>query len=130
MEYALRLTGVDEENKPFPSLNPYYNGICSPTLRGMKRCAYGRVLILIIMEYALRQGWGVVERNAVRVLILIIMEYALRQVGSVANRIASAVLILIIMEYALRHREWVVMLRRLNSLNPYYNGICSPTYRG
>ena len=36
-------------------LNPYYNGICSPTAAVVPNGDYKVVLILIIMEYALRQ---------------------------------------------------------------------------
>ena len=35
------------------SLNPYSNGICSMSMRGVQGGAVMRVLILILMEYAL-----------------------------------------------------------------------------
>ena len=61
------------------------------------------VLILVLMEYALRVVRDCTHLYAIGVLILVLMEYALR--ASQATSIVYSeeiVLILVLMEYALR----------------------------
>ena len=65
-------------------------------------CAIDKVLILVLMEYALREGTH--KRNW---------------------RIRIGVLILVLMEYALRDCCWRPSPPQLYSLNPCFNGICS-----
>ena len=59
-------------------LNPCFNGICSKTHWLHRYAARGIVLILVLMEYALRREGNVTLSQADRVLILVLMEYALR----------------------------------------------------
>ncbi len=60
------------------------------------------VLILVVMEYALRVIRTVVSEVGVGVLILVVMEYALREVSIFSQICKFFVLILVVMEYALR----------------------------
>ena len=60
------------------------------------------VLILVLMEYALRGGQKPHPHPRTAVLILVLMEYALRGSKRNAMEIFRAVLILVLMEYALR----------------------------
>ena len=61
-----------------------------------------------------------------RVLILIILEYTLREpYHCYAKTHLSRVLILIILEYTLRVLALVTSVRQRISLNPYYTGIYS-----
>ena len=83
------------------SLNPYSNGICSTSDAIMRAYQQNSVLILILMEYALR----VVHRKC--------------------SFQRKSVLILILMEYALRVCKSNSMISILFGLNPYSNGICS-----
>ena len=83
MEYALRDKFVVEIicNKDF-SLNPCFNGICSQRiLSPMPHVVIPTVLILVLMEYALREdnlaAW---LQDWPKVLILVLMEYALRAI--------------------------------------------------
>ena len=64
----------------------------------------GLVLILVLMEYALRFIFR--RNNSVcwRVLILVLMEYALRSEMQAITVFKRAVLILVLMEYALRSK--------------------------
>ena len=86
------------------SLNPCFNGICSARSSHSRLTGiWCEVLILVLMEYALR-AWthSVIGRNN-HVLILVLMEYALREsVVSNAKYLSGYVLILVLMEYALR----------------------------
>ena len=60
------------------------------------------------------------------VLILIVMEYALRyHLRSNFKLMKEEVLILIVMEYALRLYISRFLLFVFSSLNPYCNGICT-----
>ena len=79
------------------------------------------------MEYALRDVHVVEGTKAVKiVLILILMEYALRVPDDEEMATELAVLILILMEYALRVQESQIQMDlAVLSLNPYSNGICS-----
>ena len=62
------------------------------------------VLILVLMEYALRFSHLHRLINAAKVLILVLMEYALRSTANKASAYdAIMVLILVLMEYALRY---------------------------
>ncbi len=61
-----------------------------------------RVLILVLMEYALRGIHYESNKGHFSVLILVLMEYALRGVKALIERHAAVVLILVLMEYALR----------------------------
>ena len=62
-----------------------------------------RVLILVLMEYGLREHE--IELNAqrpYRVLILVLMEYGLRGFRNIRRLVSIRVLILVLMEYGLR----------------------------
>ena len=59
-------------------LNPYSNGICSTSDEGSEYHFGIHVLILILMEYALRVVINLSLSLKMAVLILILMEYALR----------------------------------------------------
>ena len=67
------------------------------------------------------------RHSASFVLILILMEYALRgEAGSSLRPCNHLVLILILMEYALRvNSNSTQLCKNYKSLNPYSNGICS-----
>ena len=55
MEYALRDIKTTERQLNTLSLNPYSNGICSTSMKHFNyKIALNHVLILILMEYALR----------------------------------------------------------------------------
>ena len=81
-------------------LNPYCSGICSYTLRTLLKESNCRVLILIVVEYALIRKPGSQDSHLVFVLILIVVEYALIQQVLKENPQLN-VLILIVVEYAL-----------------------------
>ena len=82
-------------------LNPCFNGICSARKETIKHSAPVSVLILVLMEYALR-----------------VLHVDLRL--KVRN-----VLILVLMEYALRVTLQFLLIRKYVCLNPCFNGICS-----
>ena len=64
------------------------------------------------------------------VLILILMEYALRaNQPYVTPEEFKPVLILILMEYALREGDILEIAWSQGGLNPYSNGICSKSRR-
>ena len=110
------------------------------------------VLILVLMEYGLREGgillasrgdtclnpcfngiWsasdlglGWVNPISFCVLILVLMEYGLRAtMGLVYLLWVSMVLILVLMEYGLRERVLSLTSEAEQSLNPCFNGIWS-----
>ena len=87
------------------------------------------VLILVLMEYALRA------------LFIVILMFGGASLNPCFNGICSArggycqhpehndgVLILVLMEYALRDKRLSYFRIRQNSLNPCFNGICSASY--
>ena len=107
-----------------------------------------KVLILVLMEYALRASENPViseveslnpcfngicsaskmEKELVgflKVLILVLMEYALRVIGTANTPFVAFVLILVLMEYALREFYEDFLRDRSQGLNPCFNGICS-----
>ena len=68
-----------ELTKSYSGLNPCFNGICSASNMSAKEFAEFAVLILVLMEYALRANmlaYQLSKKNFV--LILVLMEYALR----------------------------------------------------
>ena len=71
---------AENANQPLEAgLNPYSIGIWSAT--NCKQVAFNRawvVLILILLEYGLRQQDAVSSATVVAVLILILLEYGLR----------------------------------------------------
>ena len=78
------------------------------------------------MEYALREAFSFQLVLGREVLILVLMEYALRvqKVGLYKRR--GDVLILVLMEYALRvHGSTIRIIKANYGLNPCFNGICS-----
>ena len=86
-------------------LNPYSIGIWSATLSGASqtRCYKGTVLILILLEYGLRQHVDKIQvKKSPRVLILILLEYGLRRERAFRPTCREIVLILILLEYGLR----------------------------
>ena len=86
------------------------------------------VLILILLEYGLRQ-WVYVHNDTPRsVLILILLEYGLRRLVRVRNRfLLFIVLILILLEYGLRLLHYGEHQVHSIGLNPYSIGIWSAT---
>ena len=110
------------------------------------------VLILVLMEYALRESDSTLSmlfdryglnpcfngicsasvlsfglfRLVSKVLILVLMEYALRANQISAIKEVANVLILVLMEYALRDViEFFNKEGFAKGLNPCFNGICS-----
>ena len=83
-------------------LNPYSIGIWSATEQFKAQENVKVVLILILLEYGLRQTLQVPAQRALIVLILILLEYGLRREKESANRKTVLVLILILLEYGLR----------------------------
>ena len=84
-------------------LNPCSNGICSTGIPTTYNTARQRqVLILVLMEYALRDESYSHMYAALTVLILVLMEYALRGLRGFRLLTSVRVLILVLMEYALR----------------------------
>ena len=55
MEYALRVMKQYFDADAKTGLNPCSNGICSKSCTGVPLSYYRRVLILVLMEYALRE---------------------------------------------------------------------------
>ena len=80
------------------------------------------VLILILMDDALRLGTSRRKYNLKKVLILILMDDALRRAYIYPEDINGYVLILILMDDALRQTENVKIVETNNCLNPYFNG--------
>ncbi len=64
-----------------------------------------------------------------RVLILVLMEYALRDERFSCLMVMYFVLILVLMEYALRAGQYRGHLQLERCLNPCFNGICSARYQ-
>ena len=85
-------------------LNPYSIGIWSATMFLSRLLTYSQcVLILILLEYGLRQTNVVALTSFPGVLILILLEYGLRHPRDTAKQVESLlVLILILLEYGLR----------------------------
>ena len=67
------------------------------------------------------------ETLAPVVLILILLEYGLRQWTTLSTHCRSTVLILILLEYGLRQRVIAVSVHGGSRLNPYSIGIWSAT---
>ena len=87
MEYALRELTVAKVQR-FYCLNPCFNGICSQRRLALLTAKTRRaVLILVLMEYALRAPDEVDWLKRIFVLILVLMEYALRVRGSACYRV-------------------------------------------
>ena len=87
------------------------------------------VLILVLMEYALREAAGLTISAEKVVLILVLMEYALREFLLYFFVFAWGVLILVLMEYALRGDRLLYYKHYIVGLNPCFNGICSASLR-
>ena len=122
---------INMKGKHCACLNPYSIGIWSATplkLTIMKRNYY--VLILILLEYGLRQMQQHRFENLYLVLILILLEYGLRHTNKLLKWKQSFVLILILLEYGLRLANIFSSLRVYAGLNPYSIGIWSATYVG
>ncbi len=101
MEYALRVPCDEDTSIPKPEcLNPCSNGICSASIRPQGESDNLTVLILVLMEYALRDCILRSFDHEVVVLIRVLMEYALR-----GNTFA--------------------LTKTARRLNPCSNGICS-----
>ena len=83
-------------------LNPYSIGIWSATLLSIANKQGWNVLILILLEYGLRQQDAVSSATVVAVLILILLEYGLRRGQKGRSVLLRMVLILILLEYGLR----------------------------
>ena len=110
-------------------LNPCSNGICSRRYASIGQTSVPtKVLILVLMEYALEVVLGTNARNGfMKVLILVLMEYALEDLPlAKKSENPIRVLILVLMEYAL---EVIFIIHQLYDvkycLNPCSNGICS-----
>ena len=86
MEYGLRLM---EENN-------------------MKK-SFKMVLILVVMEYGLRQLISRAKVIRCSVLILVVMEYGLRRIREFDGKFDYDVLILVVMEYGLRQNKILQM---------------------
>ena len=78
------------------------------------------------MEYALRGEPANSQQAQTRVvLILVLMEYALRVMKWYKIWLILSVLILVLMEYALRDYASAHEALAAAGLNPCFNGICS-----
>ena len=78
------------------------------------------------MEYTLRVFFALIKNSlCIRVLILIIVEYTLREYSSWRQTLDGGVLILIIVEYTLRVEPILEYIKQFSCLNPYYSGIYS-----
>ena len=98
-----RCRTLTPKTKQYSCLNPYCNGTCSKRPRIWRCCFRGpRVLILIVMEHALRVTKIHLYGKITGVLILIVMEHALRALIRLARMRPSQ-----------------------SRLNPYCNGTCS-----
>ena len=82
-------------------LNPCFNGICSASVSFFIKCAARRVLILVLMEYALREE---ISNLIADILRLNPCFNGICSASKMRNlsEIFSKVLILVLMEYALR----------------------------
>ena len=79
MEYTLRENANKVNNKVSASLNPCFNGIYSQRVCYIEKETYLLVLILVLMEYTLRELYSIFASRMPRiVLILVLMEYTLR----------------------------------------------------
>jgi hypothetical protein len=76
------------------------------------------------MEYALRGDPRRVQYQYGLVLILVLMEYALRDLNWPRGQRKHTVLILVLMEYALRVCLLVLYILLPLGLNPCFNGVC------
>ena len=88
-------------------LNPYSIGPCSP--RETNVCVYTAqvVLILILLDHALRDWVYTFKDVIIGVLILILLDHALRDVELTVERTRLEVLILILLDHALRDLTFV-----------------------
>ncbi len=68
---------------------------------------------------------GYVRMEDAIVLILVLMEYALRESRFERREREERVLILVLMEYALREIWQILWSHGPDGLNPCFNGICS-----
>ena len=85
-----------------------------------------QVLILVVMEDALRDVHYQSCQYMFKVLILVVMEDALRdEIEDFVNELDKRVLILVVMEDALRALPIVGFNSYLDRLNPCCNGRCS-----
>ena len=109
-------------------LNPCSNGICSLTDR--ERCSQDQKRSLnpcsngICSLTNTQTTWSI---RTSRVLILVLMEYALWRLRQLLSSQSDVVLILVLMEYALWHFHNGSFKHIIHSLNPCSNGICSLT---
>ena len=87
------------------------------------------VLILILLEYGLRQYQHLNKKMNKEVLILILLEYGLRPSANVRKITVALVLILILLEYGLRLSSVIAIAQKMQCLNPYSTGIWSATLK-
>ena len=84
-------------------LNPYFIGPCSPSIVFFGvQANTKRVLILILLDHALRVKIGKIEVEHHYVLILILLDHALRVIKVRQMPQTNSVLILILLDHALR----------------------------
>ena len=84
------------------------------------------VLILVVMEDALRESWKNYLKWFWPVLILVVMEDALRDgQQQEQQQVKTVVLILVVMEDALREKYYFFNKTSIYGLNPCCNGRCS-----
>ena len=103
MEDALRVPLYYLFKQVLSCLNPCSNGRCSAS--SQRSAFYVRVvavLILVLMEDALREFRGFFDNRPLDVLILVLMEDALRARYVCSALASNLVLILVLMEDALR----------------------------
>ena len=88
------------------------------------------VLILILLDHALRESWWKTNHHFKHlVLILILLDHALRDLVKAEEEYVNYVLILILLDHALRGHEIQRVPSGFMGLNPYSIGPCSPSYQ-
>ncbi len=111
------------------SLNPCSNGICSLTLILLSRCRPpSQRLNPCSNGICSLTSWNWRTIRLIRVLILVLMEYALWHKHTIPPPLNRGwVLILVLMEYALWPQYYNSDVEVSRGLNPCSNGICSLT---
>ena len=126
MEDALRVVSSSLPAALYVGLNPCSNGRCSArttrsspstALKSLNPCSNGRC--------SASEGSLTLELDDHGVLILVLMEDALRAAILWKSYQKCYVLILVLMEDALRAKEDFQGYPKGSSLNPYSNGRCS-----
>ena len=86
-----------------------------------------QVLILILLDHALRVFVTSINGRLLEVLILILLDHALRDgIWNLIRLQKCNVLILILLDHALRGNHAIIMEFETSCLNPYSIGPCSP----